>query len=150
MKQVNATNYRTTIDGELQNFAEGRWNKFVEKTVKEGNVAPVPEGVQTFVTYEAETLADIPEMIANEEVAVNLFNRGASLKQLTAIRGYMEDPKFEVSDAPYDLREDLNAVTERRSASPEDKVASLLDKLDDDQLARIMERLMAKGVASRT
>lgn len=149
MKSINATNYALTVDGELTNFAESRWNKHVEKIVKEGGVAPVPEKVQTFVVYEAETVADISELVPNEEVAVNLFNRGASLKQLTAIRGYMEDPKFEVADAPYDLKEDLNAVTERRAASPEDRVASLLDKLDDDALARIMEKLMAKG-ATRT
>lgn len=150
IKSTNVTNYSVLVDGELANFSESRWNKFVEKEIKEGRATPVPEKVQTFVTYEAETVADITELVPNEEVAVSLFNRGASLKQLTEIRGQMEDPKFTTSEAAYDLREALNAVTERRAASPEDRVASLLDKLDDAALARIMEKLMEKSTTPRT
>lgn len=146
-KATNATCYSYTVDGELTNFSEAKWNRFVEKTVKEGHAAPVPEKVQTFVIHEAETPIDFSELVPSADIQVTLFNRGASLKQLTEIRTLMEDSTFVTSESPYDLSEALNAVTERRSANPEDKVNKLLEGLDENALARIMAKLMEKTTA---
>jgi hypothetical protein len=148
MKQTNVTNYSFTVgegaEKKLKNFSESRWQSFIEAETEDGGEAPVPEKVQTFVVYEAETPTDFAELVPNEAVSVSLWNRGASLKQLTEIRQLMESGDFISSESPYDLREALNSVTERRSASPEDRVASLLDKLPEDAIARIMEKLMER------
>lgn len=150
MKQTNSTNYALTVDGELKSFSEGRWQSLVEKTVKEGKLAPTPERIQTFVVYEAETPADFAELAPNDEVSVSLWNRGASLKQGTEIRDIMEDASVETSEAPYDLRDVINRVTERRSATPESKIEALLGKLDPEALSRVMAKLLESQTAPRT
>lgn len=149
-KSTNSTNYAITIDGELKNFSEGRWNALVEREVKEGRPSPTPERIQTFVVYEAETLADISELAPTEETAVSLFNRGASLKQLQEIRDLMEDAEFETSEVAYDLKDVVNRVTERRAASPESKIEKLLGSLAPEALERVMAKLLEKQTAPRT
>lgn len=149
MKANNATNYAITVDGELKSYSESRWQAFVEKTVKEGKPAPTPERVQTFVVYEAETPADFAELAPNDEVSVSLWNRGSSLKQATEIREIMEDASIELSEAPYDLKDVINRVPERRSATPESKIETLLGKLDPDALARVMAKLLEAQTAPR-
>lgn len=143
-KSQNATNYAITIDGELSNMSEVRWNKFVEKAIKEGKPAPVPEKVCTFITYEAETPGDFEQLAPSPDVQVVLFNRGSSLKQLNEIRDLMEDAKWEATDTPYDLLDVINRATERRAASPEEKAMKLLDGLDADALQRVMNALLNK------
>jgi hypothetical protein len=142
MKTTNATNYSALIDGELKNFSESRWQSLVEKATKEGKPVPQPEKVQTFVTYEAESAEDFEKLAPTEEVRVNLFNRGASLKQLQEIRDLMEDPDYEVSEAPYDLLATIDSVTERRAATPESKIEKLLGQLPPEALQRVMAKLL--------
>lgn len=148
MKTINATNYAIKQDGELARYTETQWQKFVETATKEGKPAPVPDKVQTFLCYEAETPEDFSLLVPNADVQVSLFNRGASLKQNQEIRELMEDPTFEPVDGGYDLSEALNRVAERRKASPEDRVKKLLAELDPAALERVMAALQAQSVTA--
>ena len=143
----NVTAYSYKADGKnLKSFTEGRWNAMIEtwKEEKPTEPVPVPEKVCTFVTYEAATPAGFEELAPNADVQCSLFNRGASLKQLTEIRDLMEDEKFEAPTSPYDLKDVINRETERRAASPEDKVKKLLADLDPDALTRVMNALLER------
>lgn len=144
-KAINATNYAIKVGEDFENYAEGRWNKKVEEATKAGEPTPVPDRVCTFVVYEAETPADFAELAPSDEVSVNLWNRGASLKQLTEIRELMTDPTFEIPSTPYDLKDVINRATERRKATAEDKVKKLLADLDEGALERVMAALMAQS-----
>jgi hypothetical protein len=147
LKNVTAYSYRPEGPGKpLKSFTEGRWNAMIEtfKEEKPSEAVPVPEKVCTFITYEAATPEAFAELAPNADVQCSLFNRGASLKQLTEIRDLMEDDKFEAPTTPYDLKEIINRETERRAASPEDKVKKLLADLDPDALQRVMNALLER------
>ncbi len=150
-KNVTAYAYRPKGPGTpLKSYTEGRWNAHLEDWKEEQPTVapPVPEKVCTFVTQEANTPEGFAELAPNPDVQCNLFNRGASLKQLNELRVLMEDDKWEPPSGPYDLKDVLNRETERRAASPEDKVKKLLEDLDPDALQRVMNALLAKQTSA--
>jgi hypothetical protein len=152
VKNVTAYSFRPEGPGKpLKSFTEGRWNAMIESFKEEhpNETAPVPERVCTFVTYEAATPAGFEELAPDADVQCSLFNRGASLKQLNELRVLMEDEKFEAPGTPYDLKDVINRETERRAATPEDKIKKLLSDLDPDALTRVMNALMEQQTQPR-
>lgn len=139
------------VISDFKSISEAQYKKLQEEATNDKTGATVaPEAVrsQTFTLHEAETLADISEVCPNEAVAVDLFNRGASLKQLNEIRDLMESEDFEQVEGSYDLKEVISRVTERRKMSPMDKVLKQLGALSDEEKQAIISRLLGNQEAS--
>lgn len=136
---------------EYKSISESQFKKLQEEATndKSGNT-PQPEAVrqQTFTLHEAETLADISEVCPVETVAVDLFNRGASLKQLNEIHDLMESDDFEPVEGAYDLKEVIAQVTERRKMSPMDKVLKQLSNLSEEETKAIIAKLLGTQTAT--
>jgi hypothetical protein len=152
MSKVKTATYVTlpvTEGTETKNksFSESAFNKQVEEATKNQEEAPVPSKRQTFLIHEAESIDDILQVCPNEQVAVDLFNRGASLKQLNEIRDLMEDDAFEVVEGSYDLKDVIARVTERKKLSPMDKVLRSLGQLSDEERQAIVAKLLATQAA---
>jgi hypothetical protein len=150
MAKIRTATYYTIDQGtkeapDLKSISESQFKKLTEEAGADKTGATVaPEAVrsQTFTLHEAENLADISEVCPVEAVAVDLFNRGASLKQLNEIRDLMESDDFEQTEGAYDLKEVIARVTERRKMSPMDKVLKQLGALSDEEKAAIISRLL--------
>lgn len=144
----------TYNDGELQAENQRR----AENTVKDeaGNAVPAPQATlvpvrsQTFVINEFETVEEFVTHPATDEVKLDIVNRAVRLKQQVAAKRLIESDKFELTEGPYDMFDSISAVVERRAASPQDKIASALDKLPTDERIALLERLLAAqtGVAA--
>lgn len=144
-KSITAFSYRPEGPGKpLKSFTEGRWNAHIESFKEDhpNEAAPVPERVCTFVTAEAATPEGFAILAPDPDVQCSLFNRGASLKQLNELRVLMEDEKFEAPATPYSLKDVINRETERRAASPEDKIKKLLGDLDPEALKRVLNSML--------
>lgn len=148
MSKVRSATYVSIQDGdEIASILESKFNTMIEEATKSNTEAPVALRTQTFTLYEAESLADISDVCPNEQVAVDLFNRGASLKQLNEIRDLMTSPvtgddAFEAVEGSYDLKDVIARVTERKKLSPMDKVLRSLTALTDDERQAIIQRLL--------
>jgi hypothetical protein len=153
MSKVKTATYVTlTVDGESKSFSESAFNKQVEEATKSNTAPPTPLKRQTFLMHEAEVVSDgiedILSVCPNAQVAVDLFNRGASLKQLNEIRDLMEDDTFEVVEGSYDLKDTIARVTERKKLSPMDKVLRSLGQLSDEERQAIVAKLLATQAAT--
>lgn len=149
MSKVKTATYVTlTVEGESKSFSESAFNKQVEEATKNQTEAPVPVKRQTFLIHEADSVDDILQVCPNEQVAVDLFNRGATLKQLNEIRDLMEDDTFEVVEGSYDLKDTIARVTERKKLSPMDKVLRSLGQLSDEERQAIVAKLLATQTAT--
>jgi hypothetical protein len=154
MPRPKSATYVTILDGnDPVSLSETSFNKQVE-AAKEHN-EPAPEAVrrQTFTMYEAENADDILVVCPNEQVAVDLFNRGASLKQLNEIRDLMQSPiagedAFESVEGAYDLKDAIARVTERKKLSPMEKVLRALGDLSDIEKKDIVARLLEAQASS--
>ena len=151
-KTYNETRYNYTYIDE-KGATEDRENvkeSVFEKHKKELAEAKLPEPqvtkAQTFTYHEAEAVADIPAMIPDEAVAVDIFNRGAVLKQQSEIRAFMigEDAPTE---GVYDLAEALAAKTERRVADPRSKAIKALAGLSKEDLLAVLAQFEAAPAA---
>lgn len=153
MSKVRTATYVTVKDGEdLSSISETSFSSQTEEATKSNTTPPEALRRQTFLIHEAESVDDILQLCPNEVVAVDLFNRGASLKQLTEIRQLMEAPltgedSFEAVEGSYDLKDVVSRVTERKKLSPMDKVLRALGNLSDDEKQAIITKLLAAQTA---
>jgi hypothetical protein len=138
VKTYNET-YVTFETGEgeeksLKILPESRYNKQFEK-------APVkPEIVnqQTFVFYEVENDEDEATLVPSDPERANIFNRGVVLKQQNGVRGLMLSEDWAPVEGAYDLADLCNEVTERRAATPAEKMRKILGKLSPAELAAVL------------
>ena len=148
MPKPRSVTYVSVKDGEeIAKLSETAFNKQLEEAIK--NQATPPEALrkQTFTMWEAESVDDILQVCPDEQVAVDLFNRGASLKQLQEIGRLMESPiagedAFEPVEGAYDLKEVIAEKTERKKLSPMEKVLRALGDLSEDEKRSIVSRLL--------
>lgn len=152
-KTYNETRYNYTYIDE-KGATEDRENvkeSVFEKHKKELETAKLPEPqvtkAQSFTYHEAETLADIPSLIPDEAVAVDIFNRGAVLKQQSEIRGFMLDANEAATEGAYDLQEALASKTERRVADPRSKAIKALAGLSKEDLLAVLAQFEAPVAA---
>lgn len=137
-----------TVEATEDLYNEAAFQK-KNKTLIEAKEAPLtPDMVQSFGLPEAETIEDISTLCPSTEIQVVLFNRAASLKMLNEIRAKMlKDEDFTPVDGVFDLTSVISEPSERRSASPEQKIEKLLSGLSEDAIARIMQKIMEKQTA---
>ncbi len=152
MSKFKSATYATIkdADGELASISESAFNKLTEDATKANTEPPEALRRQTFLIHEAESIDDILLLCPNELVAVDLFNRGASLKQLNEIRALMESDAadFQVVEGSYDLKDVISRVTERKKMSPMDKVLKALGGLSDEERQAIIGKLVGAQTAS--
>lgn len=147
MKTYNET-YVTFEQGEgedraLKILPESRYNKAFEK------VDPKPEIVsqQTFVFYEVANDEDEAVLVPSDGERANIFNRGLVLKQQNFVRSSMLDKDWAPVEGLYDLAESCNEATERRAATPAEKMRKLLGKLDPQELAAVLAEFQKVAAA---
>lgn len=132
-------------DGDLKSVSETQFNKQTEDAKTAGTPGPEAVRQQTFTIVEAESVDDILIVCPDPDVAVDLFNRGATLKQLNEIRDLMESDAadFQTVEGSYDLTEVIARKTERRKMSPLDKVLKALGGLSEDEKQAVVSKLLA-------
>lgn len=145
MAKLRTATYFTIKDaeGELKSIGETQFNKMTEDAKTSGTDAPEAVRQQTFSIHEAESVEDILEVCPDADVAVDLFNRGATLKQLNEIRDLMESEDFATVEGSYDLLDVITRKTERRKMSPLDKVLKALGGLSDEERQNVVAKLLA-------
>jgi hypothetical protein len=148
MKTYNET-YVTFEQGEgddraLKILPESRYNKQFEKT------DPKPEIVsqQTFVFYEVTNDEDEAVLVPTDSERANIFNRGLVLKQQNFVRSSMLADDWQPVEGLYDLAESCNEATERRAATPAEKMRKLLGKLTADELKAVLAEFQSAATAS--
>jgi hypothetical protein len=122
---------------------ESRYNKQFEK------VDPKPEiiSTQTFKFYEVENDEDEAVLVPTDAERANIFNRGIVLKQQTGVRGLMLAEDWTPVEGLYDLADLCNEATERRAATPAEKLRKILGKLSQDELNAVLAEF-SKGAAA--
>ena len=136
---------------DYKSISESQFKKLQEEANNDKTGATAqPEAVrqQTFTLHEAETIADISELCPVEAVAVDLWNRGSSLKQLNEIRVLMESDDYETVEGAYDLAYVIPEATERKKMSPMDKVLKQLGALSEEEKQAIISRLLGSQAAT--
>jgi len=73
---------------------------------------------QTFAITQAESLDDILQCVANEEVALSYFNYGYKLSQQNVMRDLMRDDEWAGVEGVYDLNQDVQQPKEKRVSDP--------------------------------
>lgn len=87
---------------------------------------------QTFSFDRAGTLAGIPQVIKDEEEAINIFNAGLKVKLNSRVKAMLEEldengnPTFQPVEGNYDLADVLNEPAQRRNLSPTEKAIRVL------------------------
>lgn len=109
-----------------QGVPEDEYRKGKEKATKDNEEYPEALYFQSFVMNEANTPDGAHELAPNAVAFCARFNRGAILIQQQKRRELLEDPEFNGVEGDYDLREEVNAETERRKADPLGKAAKIL------------------------
>ena len=117
--------------------------------VKEGVFAEaVCEGIQTFIRYKVNSIDGALELMPEEEV-VNMINSGISVKQGNAQRGLVlgKDKKtgefdFEFSENPYDLKQTLAEITNKR-LTPTEKLTRDLSEGLENVPVEMLDKFMA-------
>lgn len=148
MRTLNETR-QAFIEGEgddatRQVWPEKKVTKFNEEAVKNGKEPLEIVASQTFEFLEVDGDNFIAE--AQELYGVTLadvINRGGILKQQMAVRAMLSDEAFQPVEGVYSLREVCAEVTERRKATPAEKVAKLLKQLSPDDIARILTQFQS-------
>jgi hypothetical protein len=110
---------------------------------------------QTFGFHEVsdtDPLNDFNTLVASPAEQANIINAGLRSKQRRYTNDLLKQDNFTPVEGVYDLSDACAAVTERKSASPEQKAANQLSKLlgrqvSTEELAAI---LSAMGPASAT
>ena len=162
MSKIRSATYFTIMErnpktgkDELVSISETQFNKLVEEAKGATPPTEPPEALrqQTFTLHEAESIEDIQTMCPDLSVGIDLFNRGASLKQLNEIRDLMEsalegDDSFATVEGSYDLADVIGRKTERRKMSPLDKALKALGNLTDDEKQQLVAKLLAAQTAS--
>lgn len=153
MKFKTATYVSIGDAKEPESISEGSFNTLVEEATKSNTEQPEALRRQTFMIHEAESIEDFLQLCPNELVVVDLFNRGASLKQLNEIRQLMTSPlegedAFASVEGSYDLKDVISRVTERKKLSPMDKVLKALVGLSDEERQAIVAKLLGAQTAS--
>jgi hypothetical protein len=131
-------------DKSLKILPESRYNKQFEK------VDPKPEIVsqQTFVFYEIATDEDAATLVPTDAERANIFNRGVVLKQQNGVRGLMLAEDWAPVEGLYDLADLCNEATERRAATPAEKMRKILGKLSPAELAAVLAEFQGAQAAS--
>lgn len=78
---------------------------------------------------EQDPITDFTAFVPNVEEQANLINRAIILKQQQFVRRQLMSKEFAPVDGAYDLMPVIGAVSERQTASPEQKAANALTKL---------------------
>jgi hypothetical protein len=110
---------------------------------------------QTFTFHsvsETEPLTDFQAFVPSVEEQANLINRAIILKQQQYVRRMLMAKDFTPVDGAYDLQPVIGAVSERQTASPEQKAANALSKMlgrnvSTEELANIIASLGAAQAA---
>jgi hypothetical protein len=152
MKTYNET-YVTFREGEapasgaderpLKILPESRYNKTFEKA----EAKPEILSQQTFKFYEIENDEDEAVLVPTDAERANIFNRGVVLKQQTGVRGLMLGEDWAPVEGIYDLADLCNEATERRAATPAEKLRKILGKLSQDELNAVLAEF-SKGAAA--
>lgn len=122
-KQENQTfyNYKVTnADGttDVRDYkSEKQFNEAQEDAKKTGASIEVLKA-QTFVITTADSLAEIAQVVPNEEVALEYFNYGLTLAQHNVKRDLMRDVDWAPVEGNYDLLKDVQEPKEKRVADP--------------------------------
>jgi len=134
------------IEGEGDEAARNVWpekkvTKYNEEAVKAGKEPLDIVASQTFEFLEVESVEEAGELYG--ATLLDVINRGGILKQQMFVRSLMSEDVFAPVEGVYNLREACAEVTERRKASPAEKVAKLLKTLSPDDIARILAQFQA-------
>ena len=103
--------------------------------MKENEEKNIPTQIlvsQTYTFHEVsdETpIADFQELCPNVVEQANLINRAIVLKQQQFVRRMLTATGFQPVEGSVDLRDVIGQVSERKSASPEEKAANALSKV---------------------
>jgi len=129
---------------------EERAQGWIEELTADNETASV-EASQTYTYHNVSvesSSTDFEELVPNPQERADLINTALDLKAQGFIRKTMLAKDFTPTEGSYDLHDIYNIVTERKSASPEEKAANALSKLlkrsvSVDELASILEGLGA-------
>jgi hypothetical protein len=149
-------NYKKTLPGgkveEVIAATEDKFNEEVEES-KEKNDGTTLELVhaQSLRFHEVSIEQPIEDFLLfcdNKEEQANLINRAIILKQQQYVRRLMTDSNWVPVDGELDLAFVIPAISERKSATPEQKAANALSKMlgrtvSQDELANIIASLGA-------
>jgi len=128
-------------DATLQVWPEKKVTKYNEEAAKSGKEPKDVVASQTFEFLEVENIDEAQELYG--PTLLDVINRGGILKQQMYVRSTMTEDTFAAVEGVFSLREACAEVTERRKASPAEKVAKLLGKLSPDEIARILAQFQA-------
>ncbi len=123
----------------------------LEEEAKEANLpAPEAEKVQTFKRYSVDTLEDFESLVPDLEERINIINRTLDIKQTDAMRELMTDEKRSTVDGTFDLAQACAAKSERKAASPIEKLFSKAGKLSQEEQIVLIAKLQALAAAVPT
>jgi hypothetical protein len=125
--------------------------------IKEQEPATIEVELQQSHTYyqvSAESaFADFEELVPSADERVDLINTALALKQQQFVRKQLLNKDFVPVEGTIDLKDVVGAVTERKTASPEQKAANALGKLlgrsiSMDELNVLIEAMKPTASAS--
>ena len=104
------------------------YEELVKEALAAGQQPPEKVKEAQFARYEFDSPEDFASIVTNREAQLSHITRGTTICESNKIRELMSSNTW-VPDGIYDLAADLNVPPERRTASPEKKLLSNLDKL---------------------
>jgi len=108
------------------------------KTTADGTTIEVT-AAQTYTFHEVseqDPITDFTAFVPDIAEQANLINRAIVLKQQQFVRRQLMSKEFVPVEGAYDLMPVIGAVSERQSASPEQKAANALSKLLGRQISQ--------------
>ncbi len=107
-------------------YGDAEWIKEQEPSTIEVEL----QQSHTYYQCAPETMdADFAELVPNTEERLDLINSALALKQQQFVRKQLLGKEFVPVEGTIDLKDVCGAVTERKTASPEQKAANALSKL---------------------
>lgn len=131
-------------------ITQGTGDNEKKYTVPEGKLKKMVEAQEDFdeinrITYEESTFENMDEwteLEADEQVKLDILNRGWASYQQVAAKNYLASPDFEPSTEPIDITSWAIAPRERKKAAPIDKNRRSmlnLQKEDPAAFAKLLE-----------
>ena len=120
-------------------FPEKKYTKLCEEAKAAGVPEPELLKIQTFSFSDPETLAEALELTKqNEALLVAHLVRATTLTQQKEAVDLLMDSDFATVEGVYDLSYSIAEVTERRKATPKEKMLKLLSQLSPEAVAEII------------
>jgi hypothetical protein len=150
---LKVTNPGGKVDEEISVKEEKAQELIDEAKEKADGTTVEITAAQTFTFHsvsETDPLTDFVMFVPTVDEQANLINRAIILKQQQYVRRLLMAKDFTPVEGAYDLSPVIGAVSERQTASPEQKAANALSKMlgrqiSLDELTNIIASLGAQA-----